>query len=475
MAIYHLHATPIQRSKGHSAVAAAAYRAGEKLRDRQEGLTHDYSRKHGVVQSEILAPDHAPEWVNNREELWNRAELAEKRRDGQPAREIRVALPNELDDEQRAELVFTFCREVFVGAGIVADVSIHRPDRHGDERNHHAHILLTMRELDGDAFAARKQRDWNREETLHGWREQWAQYQNRALEEAGYHARVDHRTLEAQGIDREPTTHMGKAATAMERRGEQTERGNNQRQIETKNHMMDRLKSERAELDAAIAAEIARSLPQPEPELQAAQPVSVAEQRTAAEAAFSERWWGPQQRTAEPPLNQEEHQRAAEVSFVQRWWGQEPEQRTVEASLSGAERKHAAAVAFLKRWWGQQPEQQETAPPSLEERKWTAEAAFVQRWWGKTQESQAEPVSLVERTQAAADALYRSVGESYSRMVKQAGEVKAYDLGRTWVDRSVAFLENIYYNTVGSIRTGLRNTVGRYVSPTLDVEVERDE
>lgn len=415
MAIYHLHATPIQRSKGHSAVAAAAYRAGEKLRDQQEGMTHDYRRKHGVVRSEILAPDHAPEWVNNREELWNRAELAEKRRDGQPAREIRVALPNELTDEQRVELVFTFCRDAFVRKGMIADISIHRPDRHGDERNHHAHILLTMRELDGDAFAARKQRDWNREETLHGWREQWAAYQNRALEEAGYHARVDHRTLDAQGIDREPTTHVGKAATAMERRGEQTERGDTRRLVETKNHTMDRLKSELADLDVAIAAEIAHPLAQQKSEPQAAEPVSLEEQRKAAEAAFSERWWG-----------------------------QKPEQRTEESPLS------------------------------LEEQQRAAEAAFVQKWWGKTQESQAESVSVAERNEAA-DVFHRSVGESYSRMVKQAGEVKEYGLGKNWYDRSIAFFENMYYNTVGYIRTGLQKYVGRYFSPTPDVEVERDE
>jgi len=224
MAIFHLSATPVQRSRGHSAVAAAAYRAGDKLYDSRTGEFYDYGRKQGVLESAIIAPENAPDWVNDREELWNRAELAEKRKDGQPAREVRLALPSELTDEQRADLVFDYCRDAFVKNGMIADISIHRPDSHGDDRNHHAHILLTMREIEGEEFAGKKQRAWNSEEMLQGWREQWAEYQNNALEAAGLDIRVDHRSLSDQGItDRLPQEHRGKGEH-MERDGRESDR-----------------------------------------------------------------------------------------------------------------------------------------------------------------------------------------------------------------------------------------------------------
>ena len=224
MAIFHLSATPVQRSKGHSAVAAAAYRAGDKLYDSRTGELYDYGRKQGVLESAIIAPENAPEWVNEREELWNRAELAEKRKDAQPAREVRLALPSELTDEQRADLVFDYCRDAFVKNGMIADISIHRPDSHGDDRNHHAHILLTMREIEGEEFSAKKQRAWNSDEMLQGWREQWAEYQNNALEAAGIDTRVDHRSLSEQGItDRLPQEHRGKGEH-IERSGRESDR-----------------------------------------------------------------------------------------------------------------------------------------------------------------------------------------------------------------------------------------------------------
>ena len=224
MAIFHLSATPVQRSRGHSAVAAAAYRAGDKLYDSRTGELYDYGRKQGVLESAIIAPDNAPEWVNEREELWNRAELAEKRKDAQPAREVRLALPSELTDEQRADLVFDYCRDAFVSNGMIADISIHRPDSHGDDRNHHAHILLTMREIEGEEFSAKKQRAWNSDEMLQGWREQWAEYQNNALEAAGIDTRVDHRSLSEQGItDRLPQEHRGKGEH-IERDGRESDR-----------------------------------------------------------------------------------------------------------------------------------------------------------------------------------------------------------------------------------------------------------
>ena len=197
MAIYHLRATMISRSQGRSATAAAAYRVAERIEDRRTGLTFDYAARGGVDHTEILAPDHAPDWVRDRSELWNRVEESETRKNSQVAREVRVALPDELTHAQRLELVREFVRSQFVDRGMVADIALHAPGREGDERNHHAHILLTTREVGEDGFTT-KNRDWNKVEVLEGWREAWARDSNAALERAGIEDRVDHRTLVAQ-------------------------------------------------------------------------------------------------------------------------------------------------------------------------------------------------------------------------------------------------------------------------------------
>tara|TARA_R110000744_G_scaffold59689_1_gene124035 strand:+ start:645 stop:1883 length:1239 start_codon:yes stop_codon:yes gene_type:complete len=197
MAIYHLRASMISRSQGRSATAAIAYRVAERIEDRRTGLTFDYAARGGVDYTEILAPDHAPDWVRDRSELWNRVEESETRKNSQVAREVRVALPAELTHEARVELVREFVREQFVDRGMVADIALHAPGRAGDERNHHAHILLTTREIGSEGFTT-KNRDWNAVEVLEGWREAWARDSNAALERAGIEDRVDHRTLVAQ-------------------------------------------------------------------------------------------------------------------------------------------------------------------------------------------------------------------------------------------------------------------------------------
>ena len=209
MAIYHLRATMISRSQGRSATAAIAYRVAERIEDRRTGLVFDYAARGGVDHTEILAPDHAPDWVRDRSELWNRVEEAETRKNSQVAREVRVALPAELTHAQRLELVREFVRSQFVDRGMVADIALHAPGRIGDERNHHAHILLTTREVDAEGSVSdggsvprggftTKNRDWNKVEVLEGWREAWARDSNAALERAGIEDRVDHRTLVAQ-------------------------------------------------------------------------------------------------------------------------------------------------------------------------------------------------------------------------------------------------------------------------------------
>ncbi|UOA30251.1 Mobilization protein A (plasmid) [Pseudosulfitobacter sp. DSM 107133] len=187
----------ISRSQGRSATAAIAYRVAERIEDRRTGLTFDYAARGGVDHTEILAPDHAPDWVRDRSELWNRVEESETRKNSQVAREVRVALPAELTHAQRVELVRDFAQEQFVDRGMIADIALHAPGRDGDDRNHHAHILLTTREIGPEGFTT-KNRDWNKVEVLEGWREAWARDNNIALERAGIEDRVDHRTLEAQ-------------------------------------------------------------------------------------------------------------------------------------------------------------------------------------------------------------------------------------------------------------------------------------
>lgn len=195
MAIFHLSAQIIGRTAGRSSVAAAAYRHGERLVDERTGLVHDYSRKAGVSEVVVLAPDNAPGWVHT-PELWQRVEASETRKNSQTAREINIALPVELNPEQRRGLMLGYCREQFVRRGMVADVSFHDDS----PENPHAHIMLTTRSIGPDGFGP-KVREWNGPAVLSEWREQWQEHANRALESAGLEVRIDHRSLEAQQAD----------------------------------------------------------------------------------------------------------------------------------------------------------------------------------------------------------------------------------------------------------------------------------
>ncbi len=207
MAIYHLSAKIVSRDKGQSVVASAAYRAADSLNDERIGKTFDYSRKRGVEHAEILAPDGAPEWIRNRQALWNAVERVERRKDAQLAREIELGLPIELTKEQQVELVRDFAQRAFVSKEMVADVAVHRDD----PENPHAHLLLTTRDLSSKGFG-RKQRQWNGKSELLSWREQWAETANEHLLRAGHEIRIDHRSLEAQGIDLVPGIKLGLSA-----------------------------------------------------------------------------------------------------------------------------------------------------------------------------------------------------------------------------------------------------------------------
>ena len=209
MAIYHFDASVISRSKGRSATAAAAYRTAEVITDHRTGEVHDYTRKGGVLHTEIIAPDNAPAWVHDRSSLWNAVEDAERRKDAQVAREVRVALPSELATEQNADLVRAFVQEQFVARGMIADVALHAPGREGDQRNHHAHIMLTTRAVGPEGFGA-KERDWNAKDLLVDWRQSWAEHVNDTLERYDISERVDHRTLVAQRADALSLAHDAK-------------------------------------------------------------------------------------------------------------------------------------------------------------------------------------------------------------------------------------------------------------------------
>ena len=197
MAIYRNEFSVIKRSAGKRIVATAAYRAAERLHDDKYESDHDYRNKAGVLHSEIMVPKNAPDRLKDRATLWNEVEQVEKRKDAQLGRECLVALPHELTDDQRRELVRGYVQSQFVDKGMIADVAIHAPGREGDERNHHAHILLTMRDVDGDGFG-KKNTDWNQREFLAHSREMWAEHTNQALERAQCPERVDHRSVAVQ-------------------------------------------------------------------------------------------------------------------------------------------------------------------------------------------------------------------------------------------------------------------------------------
>jgi hypothetical protein len=226
MAIYHFSVKTISRSAGRTATAGSAYRSGEKIDCEREGITHDYTRKAGIEYKEIITPANAPEWAKDRSKLWNAAEAAELRKNSTVAREFEVAFPTELNKEQRIELVHDFAQTIVERHGCAVDIAMHEPSREGDERNHHAHILLTTRRITPNGFAEKtRELDEKKSGEVVHWREAWATHCNEKLQKAGVQERVDHRSLEAQGINRVPTVHLGHAATALERQGVRTEIG----------------------------------------------------------------------------------------------------------------------------------------------------------------------------------------------------------------------------------------------------------
>ena len=216
---FRLNIEPVKRSSGQKATAAAAYRSGERIHDQRTDTVHDHSRRTDVTHKEIFLPSHLDasgvEWARDRSRLWNTAEQAEPRRTSRVAREFQVSLPSELEPQQRLALARSFARELSDRYGVAIDLAVHDPRPGSDPRNFHAHLLATTREVTPNGLGQKTGLDMqavkraslglsDHSEEYTAVRERWAALTNEALREANIEARVDHRTLAAQGIDRQP-------------------------------------------------------------------------------------------------------------------------------------------------------------------------------------------------------------------------------------------------------------------------------
>jgi hypothetical protein len=281
MALYHFHVEQIKRGEGRTAVASAAYRAGEKLHNLWDGETHDYTKKGGVILAEILLPEYAPQRFSDRYTLWNEVEQIEKRYDAQLAYSFDMALQNEFSLEENIQLAREFVQKYFVSDGMICDLAVHQPDREeGGIPNPHIHVLAPIRPLKENGMWGAKQKrvynldengnrikkengqwdfnavpttNWGKPETLDMWREAWADMVNARFAEKGLNCRIDHRSYVDQGLDLIPTVHEGPQVRKMEKKGIRTEKGELNRWIKATNSMIRSLRSTIKSLKAWIA------------------------------------------------------------------------------------------------------------------------------------------------------------------------------------------------------------------------------
>ena len=270
IALFHFHVTQIKRSAGQSAVAAAAYRAGEKLHSEYYGEISDYTRKGGVICSEILLPSHAPPEYADRETLWNAVEKAERRKKAQLAYSFDIALQNEFSMQENIDLARQFLLDNFVNRGMVADFAVHQPDKEdGGISNPHFHVMCPIRPIGPDGRWGNKQRreyvldehgervldeagnyvfnavpttDWGKPETLEAWRQAWAEMCNAKFAEKGLDCRIDHRSFERQGVEQIPTQHEGPTVRAMEAKGIRTDKGALNRWVRSANAKLNNIR-----------------------------------------------------------------------------------------------------------------------------------------------------------------------------------------------------------------------------------------
>jgi len=247
MAIYHCTTKPISRSSGRSATASSAYRASEKITDLRTGEIHDYTKKKGVEYTEIISN---LDISLSRSQVWNTAEITETRKNSRVAREFIVALPNELNSEQRKDLAKEFAQYLVDKYSVVADLAVHAPSKEGDERNHHAHIMITTRKVSringeltlqdkADLELSNTQRKdlglCVTQDEIKEIRASWANMANRSLELSGSNERIDHRSNEDQNIDLQPTIHEGPKVTQLRRKGIDTEISRHNDQVKLEN------------------------------------------------------------------------------------------------------------------------------------------------------------------------------------------------------------------------------------------------
>jgi ATP-dependent exoDNAse (exonuclease V) alpha subunit len=276
MALFHFSVTQVKRSAGQSAIAAAAYRAGEKLYSEYYGEVSDYTKKGGVIHSSILLPPYAPSEYQDRQTLWNAVEKAEKNKKAQLAYSFDIALQNEFTREENMALVHQFLTDQFLSRGMIVDYAIHEPDgEEGGIHNPHFHVLCPIRPIEKDGSWGNKQRreyvldeqgnrmldatgkpvfnaapttNWGRPETLESWRQTWAELCNAKFQEKGLACRIDHRSYERQGLDILPTKHEGPTVRAMEAKGMPTNKGELNRWIRATNALFQEAKKKLAAL-----------------------------------------------------------------------------------------------------------------------------------------------------------------------------------------------------------------------------------
>ena len=289
MALFHFTVDQMKRSEGQSVIASVAYRSGERLYSEYYGEYSDYTRKGGVICSDILLPSHAPPEYADRQTLWNAVEKAERGKNAQLAYSFDIALQNEFSLEENIALARQFLLENFVSRGMVVDFAVHQPDREdGGIPNPHFHVLCPIRpieqngkwglkqrrvyELDEDGnrirdadgkfvFNAVPTTDWGSPETLEYWRQTWAELCNAKFAEKGIDVRIDHRSYERQGVELLPTVHEGATVRAMEKKGIRTEKGEFNRWIKATNAVIRDIKKKIALLFDWIAeakAELAK-------------------------------------------------------------------------------------------------------------------------------------------------------------------------------------------------------------------------
>lgn len=264
MAIYHLSTKPVSRSSGRTATASIAYRAGIAIKDERTGKEHDYTKRSGVIETTLHTPNNLK---IDRAELWNLAETTETRKNSRTAREIVVNLPYELDESCRSDLVNDFAKDLANKYGVAVDVAVHLPDAEGDNRNHHAHIMLTTRKLERlesgrIALTSKSQLEMSNtqlkerdlptaRDELKLIRKQWADLTNDYMKERNIPVTIDHRSHAERGLDQLPTQKLGWEASAMERKGIATDKGDYNRMVKEYNQTLSQI----AAFDKSIKAE----------------------------------------------------------------------------------------------------------------------------------------------------------------------------------------------------------------------------